>query len=133
WFLILSRPVGPARMIDPPGGRGELHRRGWIGKGGTTPASAIRVPLAELGIGGDLDVIVPRGLAIFSAGGARRFFHGGLSPQELLIPVIQVRTRVVGPGTKPKLKVQIVGRKVTTGVFSATFAFEPDLFSEAIR
>ena len=40
----------------------------------------------------DLDLIVPRGLAVFRAGGSKQFFHGGLSPQELVVPVIVVDT-----------------------------------------
>lgn len=132
-FLILSRALKTARVIDGPGGRGELHRRCWIGKGGTTSASAIRVPLGDLGVEGDLDLIVPRGLAIFSTGGARRFFHGGLSPQELLIPVIQVQTRVSGPAGKPKVKAEIAAGKIMTGVFSAALSFEPDLFAPELH
>lgn len=132
-FLILSRALSSARLIDPPGGQGELHRRCWIGRGGTAPSSTLRVALADVGIQGDLDLIFPRGLALFSAGGARRFFHGGLSPQELIIPVIEVRAQMPEVAGKPKIKAQIAGSKVATGVFSATLSLEPDLFTREFR
>jgi len=132
-FLILSRALSPARLIDPPGGLGDLHRRCWIGRGGTAPVSTLRLSLADVGIQGDLDLICPRGLALFSAGGARRFFHGGLSPQELVIPVIEVRAQPPEAAGKPKIKVQIAGSKIATGVFSAAISFEPDLFTRELR
>jgi len=128
-FLILSREVGSSRVIERPGGRGVLHRRCWIGEGGKTSPSTIRVPLEELGVGGGLDLIVPRGLGIFPTGGARRFFHGGLSPQELLIPVIAVRTAAAPPATSI-VRLEVVGGRITTGVFSAGVALDPNLFAE---
>jgi hypothetical protein len=127
-FLILSREVGSSRVIERPGGRGVLHRRCWIGEGGRTSASTIRVPLEELGVDGGLDLIVPRGLAIFATGGARRFFHGGLSPQELLIPVIAVRTAAAASASST-VRVEVVGGRITTGVFSAAVALDPNLFA----
>jgi hypothetical protein len=127
-FVILSRPVGADRVIERPGGQGDLHRRCWVGRGGATSASALRVPLTELGIGGGLDLVVPRGLGVFAAGGARRFFHGGLSPQEVVVPVLDVRFPALAeqPGG---ISAEVVGGRITTGVFSAKIDVRPDLFS----
>ncbi len=127
-FLILSREVGSSRVIPAPGGQGALHRRCWVGKGGQAAESALRVPVQDLGAEGDLDLVVPRGLAIFAAGGARRFFHGGLSPQELLVPVILVTTQAAAavPST---VRIEVAGGRITTGVFSASVALEPNLFT----
>jgi hypothetical protein len=127
-FVILSRPIGADRVIERPGGQGDLHRRCWVGRGGVTSASALRVPLAELGVGGGLDLVVPRGLGVFAAGGARRFFHGGLSPQELVVPVLDVRFSALAeqPGG---VTAEIVGGRITTGVFSARIEVKPDLFT----
>jgi hypothetical protein len=128
-FLILSRPLGPERTIEPPGGEGELHRRCWIGRGGTTSPSAMRLPLAEFEVAGDLDLVVPRGLAMFGVPGARRFLHGGLAPQELLVPVIVVRAHMAAPARGGKITARVAGDRITTGVFSASLAFEADLFT----
>lgn len=131
-FLILSRELGSSRVIDDPGGRGVVYRRCFVGKGGATQPGTMRVRLADLGMESDLDLVVPRGLAIFRTGGARRFFHGGLSPQELLVPTIVVRT---GPATGVTLPVhvEVPGERVTTGVFSAKLVSKPNLFSEVVH
>lgn len=132
-FLALSQSVGDPRTIDAPiGGDGELHRRCWVGKGGTTADGTERVPLVSLGIRSDLDMIVPKGLAVFKAGGGKQFFHGGLSPQELLIPVIVVDLEAAQEPQKLDLQVAIAGGRITTGVFAATVSFNGDLFTNTV-
>jgi hypothetical protein len=132
-FVTLSRGLGPDRAIDPPsGGTGDLHRRGWVGKGASTTPSTLRVPLASTGVPSDLDLIVPRGLAVFRAGGSKQFFHGGLSPQELLIPVIVVETEPAWEPKKLQVEVIVAGERITTGAFAATIGFTGDLFTNEI-
>jgi len=132
-FVALSQSVGDARTIDAPiGGDGELHRRCWIGKGGTTAEGTVRVPLASLGVRSDLDVIVPRGVAVFKAGGGKQFFHGGLSPQELIVPVIEVDLEPAAEPQKLDLSVTVAGGRITTGVFAATVEFHGDLFTSEV-
>jgi hypothetical protein len=128
-FLILSRALGPDRIIPSPGGQGELHERCWVGKGGATGPSTLRLPLAELGVRGNLDLVVPRGLAAFSVPGGRRFYHGGLSPQELLIPVLAIRQEAGEKPGKTRVGLAVTGNRVVTGTFSAVVTFEPDLFT----
>lgn len=132
-FVTLSRSLGTDRAIDPPaGGIGDLHRRGWIGKGASTTPSTLRVPVASTGIPSDLDVIVPRGLAVFRAGGSKQFFHGGLSPQELLIPVIVVDTQPAPAPKELQVAISIAGGRITTGAFAATVGFSGNLFTNEI-
>jgi hypothetical protein len=132
-FVALSQSVGDPRTIDAPiGGDGELHRRCWVGKGGTTAEGTVRIGLTELGIRSDLDIIVPKGLAVFKAGGGKQFFHGGLSPQELIIPVIVVDLEPVQEPQKLDISVTIAGGRITTGVFAATIEFLGDLFTDAV-
>jgi len=132
-FVILSRPLGRERTIANPGGEGELHRRCWVGRGGSAPASALRIPLAELEVAGGLDLVVPRGLAIFATAGARRFLHGGLSPQELVIPVISIRVGSPACRSAKHVDAAIAGGRITTGVFSASLSFTPDLFTPELK
>jgi hypothetical protein len=90
------------------------------------------VPLAACGVPSDLDLIVPRGLAVFRAAGGRQFFHGGLSPQELVVPVIVVElTRSPAP-QKLEVGVQVAGGRITTGVFAATLTFSGNLFTDRV-
>jgi len=54
----------------------------------------MRTPLAALGVQSDLDMCVPWSLAAFKVkGGGGAYFHGGMSPQELVIPVLALRPR----------------------------------------
>lgn len=78
--------------IDNPGGDCvEVHRRAWIGRGGTTPPGTVRLSSSDLGYTGDLDFIFPEGAAVFKTGGGLSYHHGGLSLQELIVPVITGR------------------------------------------
>jgi hypothetical protein len=87
---LFGEEIGEDMKIEAPGGEtADLHRRVWIGQGGTSEPSYLRAPLSSLGIDSDLDLATPWTFACFkSKGGARAYFHGGLSPQELIIPVL---------------------------------------------
>jgi hypothetical protein len=69
----------------------ELHRRCWIGRGGSNPPATVRVHGAQLGYDTDLDFVFPSGDGVFKAGGDLSYHHGGLSLQELIVPVLCVR------------------------------------------
>ena len=93
---------------DNPGGDTlELHRRCWIGHGGSKPAGTVRVSGAELGYHTHLDFIFPTGLGVFKAGGGLSFHHGGFSLQELAIPVISLRMASGKPAAMPGIGVRI--------------------------
>ena len=82
--------------IDPPGGdTKDLHRRVWVGVGGADEPSFLRVPLSRMGPDAeDLDVAVPWGFGAFkSPGGSAAYFHGGMSPQEMTIPVLSLKLK----------------------------------------
>src|SRR5262249_41113199 len=92
---LFGEEVSEDMKIDAPGGdTADLHRRVWVGHGGAADDSYLRAPLKVFGVDSDLDVATPWGFACFrSKGGARAYFHGGLSPQELIIPVVTMRPR----------------------------------------
>ncbi|MFZ1059772.1 MAG: PglZ domain-containing protein [Candidatus Rokuibacteriota bacterium] len=81
---------GDDMKIDPPegGSTADLHRRCWVGRGGSTPPACARIAGRDLGYDTDLDLVVPKGTGVFKAGGDLAFHHGGLSLQELVIPVL---------------------------------------------
>jgi hypothetical protein len=117
---------------DSPGGVTlDLHRRCWIGHGGSTPSGAVRVPCAELGYRTDLDAVFPTGLGVFKAGGSLSFHHGGFSLQELLIPVISLRLAAGKPAAVPGIQVRIEGypTAVTNRTFGLKLAAAGDLLA----
>ena len=132
-FVSLSRRLGDAYKIEAPkGGSGELHRRAWIGRGAIDHPSVLRLPLASTGAVSDLDILVPRGLALFKAGGSKQFFHGGLSPQELIIPVIVAELAAPGDIGSIKVNVDLVGDSITTAMFAATVGLSGNLFTTSV-
>ncbi|MGV8041501.1 MAG: PglZ domain-containing protein [Thermoanaerobaculaceae bacterium] len=115
---------GDDMKTDAPGGSTvALHRRCWAGRGGATPAGTVRVSAAELGYATDLDLVFPSGLGVFKAGGDLAYHHGGLSLQELVIPVLSFR---MAPAAAPREGVAVsltgVPEKVTNRTFSITLS-----------
>jgi len=132
-FIALSRDLDTHRLVDAPAGvMGATKRRVFIGRGGAPNEATVRVPLASCGITGDLDLVVPRGLAVFRAGGSKQFFHGGLSPQELVVPVIVVDLAQAPQPQILSVEISIAGGRITTGVFAAHLVFEGDLFASDV-
>ena len=87
---LFADEIGEDMKIESPGGKVEdLHRRVWVGVGGNSEPSYLRTSLASLGVDSEFDIATPWTFAVFKAkGGARAYFHGGLSPEELIIPVV---------------------------------------------
>lgn len=111
---------------DAPGGDAvELHRRCWIGRGGATPPGCVRVAAAQLGYASDLEFVFPTGTGVFKAGGDLAFHHGGASLQEMIVPVLTIRTKMresaqpsAGPITATGLPTTVTNR-----IFSVTLTF----------
>ncbi len=118
---------------DNPGGHTlDLHRRCWIGHGGTTPPGTIRVTGAELGYDTNLDFVFPTGLGVFKAGGGLSFHHGSVSLQELVIPVLSLRIprREAKPATGKAVLLQGLPDKLTNRTFGVRLLVEAGLFPE---
>jgi len=135
---LFADELGDDMKIDAPGGQTvDLHRRVWVGRGGKADDAYLRAPIAALGMEGDYDLAAPWTFACFKAkGGGKAYFHGGLSPQELIVPVL-----VLKPLAKPaaaatwgiQWKLMPGSQKLTTRFFSVRvegrntglFEFEP--------
>lgn len=117
------------RTDAPGGGEVELHRRCWIGRGGATPAGCVRVPASSLGYASDLDFVFPVGAGVFKSGGDLAFHHGGLSLQELIVPVLTVRLalRETRQPTAGRVSATGLPEAVTNRIF--TVMLEGDLLS----
>jgi hypothetical protein len=124
--LFFASDRDESMRTDPPGGHTVgLHRRCWIGQGGTTPPGCIRVAASALGYASDLEFVFPAGSGVFRAGGDLAFHHGGPSLQELVIPVLTIRT-IKPTATLPSANpVAATGlpTAVTNRIFSVTLTF----------
>jgi PglZ domain-containing protein len=135
--FLMGDHLMQGESLDAPGGEtADLHRRVWIGKGGAAIGECLRKPLSAFGISGDLELVTPYGMTSFKVqGGSNEYFHGGLSLQEVAIPVISI---TVGK-TKPSLgmppfswSIKPGSQKITTRFFTVTVEAQtntPDLFS----
>ncbi len=124
--LFFASDRDESMRTDAPGGSTvELHRRCWIGRGGTTPSGCVRVAAAALGYASDLEFVFPAGCGVFRAGGDLAFHHGGPSLQELVIPVLTVHTKAPVSAHKSAGPIAATGlpEAVTNRIFSVTLSF----------
>ncbi|MEH1891216.1 MAG: PglZ domain-containing protein [Nostoc sp.] len=111
--------------IDSPGGdTADLHRRVWVGKGGRADTAFLRAKLSDFGLGRDLEIATPWNFACFKIKGrAEAYFHGGLSPQELIIPVVTLIPKQnisVGITSEISWTMEPGSQKISTRFFSVT-------------
>lgn len=114
------------RIESPGGDEVDLHRRCWIGRGGATPSSCVRVTASALGYDSDLDFVFPWGSGVFKAGGDLAFHHGGPSLQEMVIPVVTVRMKTSAPerSTPGPLTATGLPDAVTNRIFSVVIQLD---------
>ena len=76
--------------------------------------------LASLGVDSDLDVATPWTFGVFRQKGktARAYFHGGMSPQELIIPVVSMT-----PTAQKAVATSVITWKLSTGTPKLTTRF----------
>lgn len=129
--LFSSRKEEDMRM-DPPGGdTASIHRRCWMGRGGQTPSGTVRVMGTELGYNTDLDVIFPTGTAVFSTQGGLSYHHGGISLQEMLVPVISLRFPAsVEEMSSLEIALEDCPHTLTNRTFGVKVAVASDLFQQ---
>jgi hypothetical protein len=101
---VFGEDLAESEKIDPPAQNGALlHRRVWVGRGGRANDSYLYTTLEKLGVSSDLEIAVPWNLAGFRTAGPTAYFHGGLSPQEILLPVLTL-TPTAWTGTQSARK-----------------------------
>ena len=120
---LFGDELGVEMKIDPPGGEtADLHRRVWVGRGGSADPAYLRANLADFGLGGGLEIAVPWNFACFKVkGGASAYFHGGLSPQELVVPVLTLapkHAKAAGPAGAINWTLTPGSAKISTRFFS---------------
>ncbi|MFM0192118.1 PglZ domain-containing protein [Paraburkholderia strydomiana] len=124
--LFFANDRDESMRTDAPGGDTvELHRRCWIGRGGATPPGCVRVSASSLGYASDLDLVFPAASGVFKAGGDLAFHHGGPTLQELVIPVLTVRTKTRESAAPRAGPIAATGlpEAVTNRIFSVTFTY----------
>jgi hypothetical protein len=84
------------------------------------------VSATALGYDSDLDFVFPVGIGVFKAGGDLAFHHGGASLQELITPVLTIRTKVAASDRPAVCTVTATGipDAITNRIFSITIQLD---------
>ncbi len=122
---LFGERLSTGQAINAPGGKTvALKRRVWIGQGGAQLPGVLRKPLSAFGLGGELELATPQNLSCFKVkGGGTEYFHGGLSPQELVIPVLTVRRGAVSAAAasaKVQWTLSLGSKTISTRFLSVT-------------
>lgn len=133
---VYGEDLAESDKIDPPGGYALLcHRRVWIGRGGTSGGECLLTEVKGFGAASDLLLAVPWNLAAFRTAGPTAYFHGGLSPQEILLPVIVATPTAAAKGKSARKltwDVSLGSAKITARFLSVRIqARSGGLFEEA--
>jgi hypothetical protein len=113
-------------VVEPPDGRTlDLSERSWVGKGGGDRPDYTRFKASDLGLGGELDLVFPNKLALFKTSGeSMPYVFGGLSPQEVIVPVAVIAVGVGAPVESDDQFELIFGRDaVTNRLFTVTVRY----------
>ncbi len=128
---LFAEELSEDMKVDAPGGQTvTLRRRVWVGRGGQADDAVLRMPVQALGMEGELDLATPMSLACFRCrGGTRAYFHGGLSPQEAVVPIVVLKPRAKAAVRKPGgivWRLSPRSQKLTTRFFSIEVSGESD-------
>ncbi|MBY5806099.1 BREX-1 system phosphatase PglZ type A [Rhizobium ruizarguesonis] len=110
------------------------NRRFVIGRGLAPNAGMKHFTAANLGLSGDLDVLIPNSVNRMRVKGAgSRFVHGGASLQEIVIPVIRVgKQREVDVG-EVEVQILVSGRSLISSGQTAVTLYQVQPVSEKMR
>lgn len=99
------------------------NRRFVIGRGLAPTAGMKHFSAIEIGLAGDLDVLIPNSINRMRVKGAgSRFVHGGASLQEVVIPIIRVGKQRETDLGKVDVQIFVAGRSlISSGQTAVTF------------
>ncbi|RJQ50959.1 MAG: PglZ domain-containing protein [Desulfobacteraceae bacterium] len=132
-MMLPEIPAGDV-VQSPPGGWVENKRRCRLGSGLSGGAGTVTLKAGHVGIQGDvLEICLPIGFRVFSDG--EGYFHGGLSLQEAVVPVIVYRAgrSSEGKGMKPGIDIRYRSNKFTSRVIGLKLHLQGDLFHTPVR
>ena len=135
---LFGEEIDPGEKIDPPGGETYLlHRRVWIGKGGQQHPAYLRLPESRVGLSGENELVFPAGIAAFkSPGGNQVYLHGGISLQEMVIPLLIVSAREKGSSAPAggRVELSLEHEQITNRFFTVQVTYiADDLFAREQR
>jgi hypothetical protein len=132
-MMLPEIPAGDV-VQSPPGGWLENKRRCRLGSGLSGGPGTITLKAAHVGIQGDVqEICLPIGFRVFSNGGG--YFHGGLSLQEAVVPVLVFRAVSEGQTVsgKPEVDIRYRSDRFTSRVIGLKIHLQSDIFGTPAR
>ncbi len=110
------------------------NRRFVIGRGLAPTAGMKHFSAAEIGLAGDLDVLIPNSINRMRVKGAgSRFVHGGATLQEVVIPVIRVGKQRDTDLGQVDVQIFVAGRSLISSGQTAVTLYQTQPVSEKMR
>ncbi len=120
-FLFQQEPVSDEDMTPLPAVAEWTYRNRRFALGrDITPAPGVKVfSAAALGVSGDWSAAFPLSLGRFPLqGSGKRYVHGGMSLQEVIVPVVKIHKARTDDTDKVEVDLLRVPAKITTGQLS---------------
>ena len=122
-FLLRDDVDESMKRSVPAGEVLETHRRCVVGRHLERRDDLVVFRATELGVGGDLEIAVPCGVNVFRTPGNTAYFHGGLSLQELVVPVLRFLPAAPVGGAALKVSVEVRPAVLRTLVFQVVVRY----------
>ena len=107
------------------------NRRFIIGRNLSDTSGMKKFSSAQLGLAGDLDVLIPNSINRLRVKGAgSRFVHGGASLQEIVIPVLRVGKQREADIKQVEVRIIVSGRSLISSGQTAVTFYQADPVSE---
>jgi uncharacterized protein (TIGR02687 family) len=133
-FLYQHRPLDETdfSVADPSGSEILFkNRRFVLGRGLNETAGMKKFSSADLGLYGDLDVLIPNSINRMRVKGAgSRFVHGGASLQEVVIPVLKVGKKREADVGRVDVQIIVPGRSLISSGQTAVTLYQAQPISE---
>ncbi|MFC1559075.1 PglZ domain-containing protein [Gemmatimonadota bacterium] len=127
--------LSDAMKIEVPNGEYlETHRRCAIGRNLSAGPDWIQFQLSDFGVKSELEIVFPRGINVFKVpGGNLNYLHGGVSLQEMIIPIVRYTSSPQRDEEErhPTVTLRMTADKVTNSFFQVTLTYHTgDLFAQ---
>lgn len=136
-FLYQHRALDESdfAVADPNGDEILMrNRRFVIGRGLDETAGMKKFSSANLGLVGDLDVLIPNSINRLRVKGAgSRFVHGGASLQEIVVPVLRVGKQREADVKQVEVQIIVSGRSQITSGQTAVIFYQAQPVSEKMQ
>lgn len=128
---VMLNEVPPGDVVQPPPGDWcARKRRVLLGSSHSRPTGAAAFRTSHVGMQSEIpDICFPLGYRVFSDGSG--YFHGGLSLQEAVLPIVTIRasSKAVAQPGKPDIEIRYKSDRYTSRVIGLKLFLQGDILA----